>query len=141
MKDLVFPFAIATGFAMMGVDTAVTVLPRAALDDFFAVQSVIATRQGDTAILEVHRQILHPIHMGFNVRIQSLGEKGWHETCAMQAGPILYQPDAALPEPVTLDWWTWGECPTLPEGKARIVTTWIPEPKGMESVTVVSEVK
>lgn len=141
MKDLVFPFAIATGFAMMGVDTAVTVLPRADLGEFFTVQSLTATRSGDTATLEVDRQIKHPIHMAFNVRIQSLGEKGWYETCAMQAGPILYQPDAALPEPVTLDWWTWGECPTLPEGKARIVTTWIPEPKGMAPITAIAEVK
>ena len=142
MKELVFPFAIATAFAMMGVDTAVTMLPRAELSNFFTVDGIEAKRVGKTAHLKVDRTIHHPIHMSFIVRVQKRGLNGWTDDCtAPEVGPILYQPDAELPDPITLDWWTWGACVELPEGPARIVTTWIPEPNGLSPVTVVSEVE
>ncbi len=142
MNDgVAFPFAIALIFAAMGVDTAVTVLPRADMDQFFEVQSVAAERQGDTAILHVDREIHQPLHMSFSVRVMSQGKRGWVETCAMSSGVIEYSPDNALPDPVTLDWWTWGECPTLPPGPARIITTWTPAVKGFDPVTVIADVR
>lgn len=141
MNDgLAFPFVVALILAGMGVDTAVSVLPQADLDTFFDVRSVTARRDGDTATLTVDRTVKMPIHMAFSVRVQSRIGAGWVDTCAMSSGVIFYQPDAVLPDPVTLDWWTWGECPDLPPGDARIVTTWTPEPRGMQSVTVIAEV-
>lgn len=141
MNDgLAFPFAIALGISAMGVDTAVRVMPRPQLSDAFEVRSIEAHREGETAILDVDRTIKRPINMQFSVRVMQRGPNGWIDTCAMTSGVIQYRPDAALPDPVTLDWWTWGECATLPAGQARIVTTWVPEPRGLEPVTVIAEV-
>lgn len=142
MNDgIAFPFAIALIFAGMGVDTAVSVLPRAEMTQFFQVRSVTAERDGSTAILRVDRSILRPMHMSFSVRVLAHTARGWVETCAMSSGVIEYQPDNALPEPVTLDWWTWGRCPHLPEGPARIVTTWTPAVQGFDPVTVSTDVR
>jgi hypothetical protein len=142
MNDgVAFPFAIALIFAGMGVDTAVTVLPRADVRQFFEVHSVTAERRGDTAILHVDRSIYRPIPMSFSVRIMAEGRVGWTETCAMTSGIIEYRPDHELPEPVTLDWWTWGECPHLPHGPARIVTTWTPAVQGFAPMTVITDIR
>ena len=139
--DLAFPFAVSTILAMMAVDTGVNITPRAGMDEFFRVQSITAERAGETAVLQVQREVLRPVHMEFTVRVMSRGRQGWVEFCSMSSGVILYMPDTELPDPVTLDWWTWGECPVLPPGPARIVTTWAPEPPGLEPITLVSEVK
>lgn len=142
MNDgLLFPFAIAIGVGLMGVDTAVTLMPKPSLDAFFRVDSITAERVGDTAVLHVNREILHPLHMTFSVRVKAKGAHGWVETCAMTSGVILYQPDAELPQPITLDRWTWGRCPELPEGPAMIVTTWAPDSPALEPLTVITEVK
>jgi hypothetical protein len=135
-ESLAFPFAIALGISAMGVDTAVRVMPRPQLSDAFEVHSIRAERVGDTAILHVDRTIKRPVNMEFTVRVMQRGPNGWIDTCAMNSGVIRYSPDAALPDPVTLDWWSWSECATLPAGEARIVTTWVPEPRGMEPLTV-----
>jgi hypothetical protein len=142
MNDgVAFPFAIALIFAAMGVDTAVTVLPRAEMPQFFEVHSITAERRGDAAVLIVDRSIHRPLHMAFSVRVMAQGRSGWIETCAMSSGVIEYQTDNALPEPVTLDWWTWGQCPDLPPGPARIVTTWTPAIKGFDPLTVTTDVR
>jgi hypothetical protein len=141
MNDgLAFPFAVALAVAAMGVDTTVSIMPRPQLSDAFEVRSVTAERAGDTAILKVDRTIKRPINMQFSVRVMQKGPNGWIDTCAMTSGVIQYRPDAALPDPVTLDWWTWGECPHLPAGQSRIVTTWVPEPREMEPLTIIAEV-
>jgi hypothetical protein len=138
--NFAFPFVIALTVSLMGVDTAVNVLPKADLAAFFEVHSIEFERAGDTAILHVDRTIHRPINMAFTVRIMSETPRGWVEVCRAASNVILYEPGRALPDPVTLDWWTWGQCPTLPEGPAQIVTTWDPEPMGLEAVTVKAEV-
>lgn len=141
MSDgLAFPFAVAVSLTLIGVDTAVTLMPKPSLDAFFKVDSVTAERVDDTAVLKVDRQILRPLHMTFSVRVKGNGAHGWVDFCGMSSGVILYEPDAELPDPVTLDWWTWGECPTLPPGQARIVTTWAPDSPALEPLTVITEV-
>ncbi len=142
MNDgLVFPFAIALGVAAMGVDTAVSVLPKADLDVFFEVRSVEAFRDGDSATLVVDRSIYRPIHMAFTVQVMSMTPQGWQEICTAPSNNILYEPTRVLPDPITLDWWTWGKCATIPPGLVKIVTTWDPEPLGLPSVTMIAEVK
>ncbi len=142
MNDgLAFPFVMTLAFAMLGVDTGLSLAPRASLSDFFAVNSLTAEREGESAILTVDREIKRPLHMEFSVRVQVRRGTGWVDDCAMSSGVIAYSPDAELPDPVTLDWWTWGECPTLPAGPARIVTTWAPDPPGLEPLTVIAEVE
>lgn len=141
MSDsLAFPFVMSLAFVGLGVTTAVDVLPRAGMDDFFTVESITAKRVGDTAILDVERTLKQPIHMQFTVRTFQKVPFGYVETCSMSSGVILYEPGRVLPELVTLDWWTWGECPTLPDGPAMIETTWTPEPRGMKPLTVKTEV-
>ena len=138
--SLAFPFAIALTVSLMGVDTAVKVMPKADLAEFFEVQSVTAKRVGDGAVLDVQRVIHRPVHMAFTVRIMAQEPSGWTEVCQAPSNVILYEPGRALPDPITLDWWTWGKCPTLPSGPAEIVTTWDPEPFGLASITVKTEV-
>jgi hypothetical protein len=135
-----FPFAIALIVSMMGVDTAVSVLPRAGLESFYVARSVTAERVGNTAHLTVNREVKRPIHMGFVVRVFEKAERGWAQVCFSEHGPFLYTPEDDEPDPITMDWWTVGDCPVLPPGPARIVTTWTPEPQGMGSVSIVTEV-
>jgi hypothetical protein len=140
MNDLAFNFVSAlavAGSAFVGLSH---VVPRPNLDDYFTVDRLEAERDGDTAILHVDRTIHQPIHMGFTVRVLAEGSEGWVEHCAMTSGVILYQPGRALPDPVTLDWWTWGRCTKLPKGKALIETTWAPE-GGFAPLTITTEVK
>lgn len=126
MNDLAFNFASAlavAGSAFVGLSH---IVPRPNLADFFEVENLVAVREGDTALLQVSRTIKQPLHMSFTVRILGDGREGWEEHCAMTSGVILYQPGRSLPDPVTLDWWTWGRCPTIPAGPAMIETTWAP---------------
>lgn len=107
---------------------------------YFEVSSIRAERQGDGARLWVDRTIHLPVHMSYTVRVMERTAQGWREYCEAQNGPFLYQPDAVLDQPVSLSWWTGGKCDTLPEGRARIVTTWAPTIKGVEPVSYTVEV-
>lgn len=140
-ESLMLPVMLSLGWFGIGLDTTTRMMPRAGLDTFFEVRSVTAERVGGTAILHVDREIHYPIHMAFTVRVMEQRGLGWQEVCAAPSNVILYLPDAELPDPVTLDWWTWGKCPNLPDGPVRIVTTWEPEPRGMEPLTVVTEIE
>lgn len=140
MNDLAFNFASALAVAGSAFVGLTHIVPRPQLSDYFVVSQLEAVRQGNSATLIVDRTIKQPLHMGFTVRILGEGSEGWVEYCAMTSGVILYQPGRALPDPVTLDWWTWGRCPTLPRGKALIETTWSPE-GGLEPLTMTIEVK
>lgn len=140
MNDLMFNFASALAVAGSAFVGLTHVVPRPILSDYFEVEKLEATRAGNSAILDVVRTIKQPIHMGFTVRIMKEDSQGWVEACAMTSGVILYQPGRSLPDPVTLDWWTWGRCPTLPAGKSLIETTWSPE-GGLPPLTITTEVK
>ncbi len=140
MNDMAFNVVSAMAVAGSAFVGLTHVVPRPQLDDYFEVAKLEAVRQGDTAILRVDRTIKQPLHMGFTVRVMKEGYEGWVEHCAMTSGTILYSPGRALPDPVTLDWWTWGRCPTLPEGHAMIETTWSPE-GGLEPLTLTIEVE
>ena len=139
MNDMMFNFASAMAVAGSAFVGLTHVVPRPNLSDYFVVDRLEATRSGDTAILSVARTIKQPLHMGFTVRVMKEGYEGWVEHCAMTSGVILYAPGRALPDPVTLDWWTWGRCPSLPPGRALIETTWSPE-GGLPPLTITTEV-
>ena len=137
---LLFPFAIALGVVAMGVDTAVNVIPTADLDAFFEVHSIKAERTDGGIILHIDRTIHRPIHMAFTVQVMRRMDGRWAEICTAPSNVILYDTERALPDPVTLDWWTWGKCVDAPPGPVKIVTTWDPEPLGLGSLTVSAEV-
>lgn len=135
------PFMISLGWAGLTLDTAVSFAPKASLSTYFEVHSVTAERAGETAILLVDREIHSPINMAYTVRI--MAEEGGRlvQTCKAESNTFLYLPTAKLPDRITLDWWTNGECAALPDGPALIVTTWDPDPSGLEPLTVTAEVK
>ena len=139
MNDMAFNFASALAVAGSAFVGLTHLVPRPNLADYFEVTKLDAVRQGDTAILHVARTIKQPIYMGFTVRVLADGREGWVEHCAMSSGTILYQPGRVLPDTVDLDWWTWGQCKTLPEGRALIETTWSPN-GGLPPKTVTIEV-
>lgn len=137
-------FAAAVSFVSFSIvtDGVKSTLPRdePTTDRFFEVASVVAHRDGDTATLDVDRTIKRPFAMSFSVRVMEGVDGGWREFCAMQGPVIEYRPESVLPDPVTLDWWTWGQCATLPDGAAQIWTTWTPADDLLAPVSVVAEV-
>jgi hypothetical protein len=141
ISDGVFALAVAMGVSGLLADGVVRMIPETATDAFFSVQSITAKRDGSGANLWVDREIFAPIHMAFGVRVMQKVDVGWRETCAMQSEPILYLPDAIIDQPVTLDWWTHGKCHTLPQGRARIVTTWVPVAENLDPVSFIAELE
>lgn len=128
-------FTIGSGFREAMLPPAPTT------QDFFQVHSITAERFEQTAILQVDRDILAPIEMSFAVRVMEWTGAGWREHCSMASGVIEYQPGTELPDPVTLSWWTWVECPLLPDGRAQIRTTWTPADDRLAPVSVTTEVE
>ena len=94
------------------------------------------TRAGE---VYVDRTIKAPIDMEYRVRVQAKTPQGWRTVCEGRDGPIHYLPDMAIDQPVTLEWWSGGACEAIPQGPARIVTTWAP--RTLDPVTVISEVE
>lgn len=140
IADGAFAIAVAMGVSGLVIDGVVSIAPEPQTSRFFEVHEIKADRRDDTADLWVNRTIHAPLHMSFSVRIMEPAKAGWRETCSMESAPFLYMPDAFLDQPVTLDWWTHGQCPTLPDGPARIVTTWSPTGRGMQPVTYTVEI-
>lgn len=139
--NLAVPFVIALGWAGLTLDTAVSLAPKATLATYFEVHSIEAIRDGNTAILVVDRDIHAPIDMAYTVRVMSVNGTGVTQFCKSESNTFRYLPTAQLPDPITLDWWTNGACPTLPDGPAQIITTWEPYPSGLAPLTVITEVR
>lgn len=143
VTDMSIPFQFVGALAIAGSTfmSIVQVMPKPSTADYFEVGYVTGQRMDGTAELTVDRAIKAPLHMRFSVRVMEQQARGWSQFCAMSSdAAILYQPDAVLPEPVTLEWWTWGECPALPEGPARIITTWTPTDAGFQPVTAITDI-
>ena len=143
VTDMSIPFQFVGALAIAGSTfmSIVQVMPQPSTRDFFEVAYITGKRIDHTAVLDVNRTIKAPLHMSFTVRVMEQEAKGWSEFCSMSTpGAILYDPDNRLPEPVTLDWWTWGECAALPDGPARIITTWTPTPPGFQPVTAITDI-
>lgn len=140
IADGLFAVAVAMGVSGLVVDGVVSLVPEPKTQVLFEVHEIRAERVGDTANLFVNRSIYAPVHMEPTVRIMEKTKGGWREFCFAPSSPFLYQPDAVLDQPVTLDWWTWGKCPVLPDGPARIVTTWSPAGRGLLPVTYTVEI-
>lgn len=143
VTDMSMPFQFVGALAIAGSTflSIVQVMPQPKTSDYFEVGYVTGQRVGQSAELTVNRAIKAPLHMRFTVRVMEQEPAGWNEFCNMSSdAAILYQPNAVLPEPVTLDWWTWGECPVLPPGPARVITTWTPTDAGFQPVTAITDI-
>lgn len=139
--SLAVPFMISLGWAGLTLDTAVSFAPRATLENFFEVHSIEAERVGNTAVLRVDREIHAPINMAYTVRVMAVENGKYQQVCKASSNSFLYMPQAELPDQITLDWWTDGECPELPDGPSQIITTWDPDPQGLDALTVIAEVE
>ncbi len=135
ISDTAYALVVALGVTGLTIDGVVKMLPPPQTDDFFTVQQITAERSDNTALLYVDRDIIQPIYMTPSVRVMQESENGWKEVCAAIGPTILYQTDVTLDQPVTLDWWTWGQCVEIPEGKVKIVTTWAPRNTSLEPLT------
>lgn len=84
---------------------------------------------GADVILEVDRTIHRSFVADWSVVVRSYEEGAWTVWCTAR-GTSDYRPDAALPDPLTLSWWTDGECTTPPPGRYLISTIWTVRGRG-----------
>lgn len=91
----------------------------------------------------VDREIRHTFYGEWTVSLRrAIGDQGY-VSVPCGRGATTYRPDAALPNPVTLEWWTDGACATLPVGRYQISTQWIIYPGWLwppKTISVLSNV-
>lgn len=134
--DAIYGLAVSIGVVGLVTDSVVKLAPPPVTADFFEVSEVRADRNGDTVSLWVDREIHRAIYMAASVRVLQPTPHGMQQVCIADGPTILYRPEAVMPQPVDLGWWTWGHCPMLPEGRTVIETTWTPRDPALEPVTV-----
>ncbi len=134
--DAIYGLAVSIGVVGLVTDSVVKLAPQPVTADFFEVSEVRAERNGDDAAIWVDRIIHRSIYMTASVRVMQPTPRGMQQVCIADGPTILYRPEAVMPQPVDLDWWTWGHCPMLPEGRTVIETTWTPRGPALEPVTV-----
>ena len=79
---------------------------------------------GANVVLEINREIRRPFNAEWRVLVRRhQSQLGWVVVCTASGGGN-YRPDASLPVPLTLDWWTDGQCPYPPEGQIMVSTIW-----------------
>jgi len=78
---------------------------------------------GASVVMEVDRSIRRPFTAEWRVLVRRHDGLGWQIVCTARGGGN-YRPDASLPSPLTLDWWTDGQCPSPPPGQIMVSTTW-----------------
>ena len=101
-----------------------TILPPSSY--WMHVHSVYAfdtPKNADVAMV-VDREIKRPFTAQWNVLVRRATLDGGWEIVCMARGGGDYRPDAVLPDPLTLDWWTDGQCPHPPAGQIMVSTVW-----------------
>jgi hypothetical protein len=78
---------------------------------------------GAEVILDVDRAIHRSFTAEWSVLVRRWQDGGWVIVCTGR-GKSDYRPDALLPDPLTLRWWTDEACPTLDAGRYFISTIW-----------------
>lgn len=94
------------------------------------VHSVVVanTRAGVQPTMNVDRSINQPFVGTYIVDVEKKMPSGrYYVVCSVQHS-TNYRPEAALPEPLYLDWWTWPETCVLDAGRYRVETSWRIEP-------------
>jgi hypothetical protein len=108
---------------------------------WYSVRSVVVLDSvvGADVLMHVEREIHRPFVGAWSVLVRRLTVDGkWEIICDAQ-GRSNYRPDAALPDPLTLEWWTAGQCPNPPAGKLLISTVWTIEPAVGRTKAIVAE--
>ena len=85
--------------------------------------SVADAHAGQPIILRVDRSINHSFVGEFDVILRRLTPDGWQVVCTGDGGGD-YRTDSALPDPLTLEWWSNGGCTVIDQpGKYMVSTT------------------
>ena len=134
--DAIYGLAVSIGVVGLVTDSVVKLAPPPVTSDFFEVAEIRVEREGDTASIWVDREIHRSIYMTASVRVMQPTPHGMQQVCIADGPTILYRPEAVMPQPVDLGWWTWGHCPILPDGRTVIETTWTPRDPALDPVTV-----
>jgi len=115
--------AAFVGLFLVGGWWAVHVLPPASY--WFSVRQVAIfdAPVGAAVVMEVDRTIARPFTAEWRILVRRLDGDQWEVVCAARGGGD-YRPDAKLPSPLTLDWWTEGQCGQPPEGSIMVSTVW-----------------
>ena len=141
IDELGFRLAVAFAASGLALVSGISLAPKYDLKDYFEVTEYEAHRTGDTAVFDYTRIIHRPIVMGYTVRIMEQVGDSYAQFCSMSFPPFEYRPENIPPDIVTLEYWTNGLCPNLPEGPARIVTTWLPAVLGMAPLVKATHVE
>ena len=85
--------------------------------------TIADAEKGSFVEMAVTRKIRRPFVGEYRVEVRSFTGR----TIFCEAhGKVDYDPASEFPEPLTLDWWGWGDqrCHDLPDGRYRVLTTW-----------------
>jgi hypothetical protein len=97
-------------------------------------------QQGGPVVMAVDRSVHRSFRGHWSVTVRQWDGAGWVTYCNAQ-GSSNYRADARFPVPLTLKWWTDGQCYDLSPGKYRITTRWqIDAPLPSKTVTAESNV-
>ena len=136
--------ATVTAFLAVALWWALQVFPAASF--YYEARSMIVPDlpHGADVVMLVDREVKRPVYGRWTVTVRRYEGGGWVMACAPARGSSDYSPQASLPDPLTLDWWTEGQCEITEPGRYFITTTWAFEPRRLpgtrRSVPLVSNV-
>lgn len=121
---------IAFGVAVWSTLMAVPPVSWWLVVDHITVNDGVA---GQPITMDVDRTINRTFEGEWRVEVRRMERGAWESYCTTSTKRQTYEADAALPDPVTLEWWAWTEprCYSLPEGTYRITTVWTINPGRM----------
>jgi len=67
-------------------------------------------------------KVTRPFYGTRTVTIARFGGQRWEMHCVAR-NEYQFRPLNKLPQPLTLKWWTWGQCHPLPPGQYQLSTT------------------
>lgn len=84
---------------------------------------VADTQLPQPVLMIVDRRIRSEFRGQWTVEIRRQLSGAWVLACTA-SGAAWYRPSSALPDPLTLDWWTDRQCAVKDAGVYRVDTTW-----------------
>ena len=90
------------------------------------VRSVVIanTTTGVQPVMMVDRSINQPFTGTYTVDVEKKMPSGRYAVVCSARNSTNYRPDAELPEPLRLNWWTWPVTCAIEPGKYRVETMW-----------------
>lgn len=90
------------------------------------VRSVVVAnaKAGEQPTMNVDRSIYQRFPGTYTVDVEKRMPSGRYSVVCSVRNSTNYRPDAELPDPLLLDWWTWPAICKLGPGRHRVETTW-----------------